>query len=227
MHKKDEILKTYKVLVVEDEDKIRKYVAKPLRYMVDEVQEASNGQEALDILETFDPDIIMTDIEMPIMNGIDLIKNIRKTNKKVSIIVLTAFDNKEYLHSLIDMRLDQYLIKPINFDKLLSALYGCQESIDSTHNIEQSLPFGYTYVANQKSLFYKDEAIKLSKKESAFLELLIKYKNRIVKYQEFQNYIWKDDYMSDSALKSVVKNIRKKLPKDLVVNLSGIGYKLV
>lgn len=226
MNNREDALKTYKVLVVEDEDKIRDYVCKSLGYLIDSVVEATNGQEALDILKTYSPDIIITDIEMPVMNGIDLIKNVRKENQEVSIVVLTAYDNKEYLYGLIDMHLDHYVIKPINFDKLVSILYRCQDRIEETKKIGIKLPFGYNYDASKKVLFYKEEKILLTKREIDFLELLFKYKNRVVHYEEFQNYIWKDDFMSDSAIKSLVKNIRRKLPKNLITNLSGVGYKL-
>lgn len=226
MNNREDALKTYKVLVVEDEDKIRNYVCKSLGYLIDNVLEAANGQDALNILENYSPDIIITDIEMPIMNGIELIKHIRKKNQEVSIVVLTAYDNKEYLYELIDMHLDYYVIKPINFDKLVSILYCCQDRIEETKKIDIKLPYGYVYDASKKILFYKEETILLSKREIDFLELLFKYKNRVVNYKEFQNYIWKDDFMSDNAIKSLVKNIRRKLPKNFITNLSGVGYKL-
>ncbi len=74
----DNILKNLKVLFVEDEDLIREKTISSLKYIVNEVVEASNGEEALKKLESFTPDLIITDLEMPYMNGIEFIKNIRK-----------------------------------------------------------------------------------------------------------------------------------------------------
>lgn len=69
--------------------------------------------------------------------------------------------------------------------------------------------------------------IKLTKKEILFLELLFRNSFRIVSYDELENYVWKDSVMTESSVRSLVKNLRRKLPIELIENLSGIGYKLV
>ena len=131
------ILGNLKVLLVEDEEKVREYIAKSLRYIVSEVQEASNGKEALKILDTFSPDIIITDLEMPVMNGVEFIKTLRKRDKNVCIAVLTAHSTNEYLINLVDMHIVQFIIKPINFDKMLVVLEKCQKVI--INKVEQNL----------------------------------------------------------------------------------------
>ncbi len=78
-----------------------------------------------------------------------------------------------------------------------------------------------------KRIKYKDENIILNKKEMMFLEVLISNQTRVVNYEELQNKVWGDDVMTDSALRSLVRNLRKKLPTDLIFNLSGVGYRLV
>ncbi|MBP9566349.1 MAG: response regulator, partial [Sulfurospirillum sp.] len=131
------ILGNLKVLLVEDEEKVREYIAKSLRYIVSEVQEASNGKEALKILDTFSPDIIITDLEMPVMNGVEFIKTLRKRDKNICIAVLTAHSTNEYLINLVDMHIEQFIIKPINFDKMIVVLEKCQKVI--INKVEQNL----------------------------------------------------------------------------------------
>lgn len=220
------ILGNLKVLLVEDEEKVREYIAKSLRYIVSEVQEASNGKEALKILDTFSPDIIITDLEMPVMNGVEFIKTLRKRDKNVCIAVLTAHSTNEYLINLVDMHIEQFIIKPINFDKMLVVLEKCQKVI--INKVEQNLYsfLDYTYDFNQKILKYKDTIITLTKKEILFLELLFVHSNRIIIYEELQESIWSNTIMTDNAIRSLVRNLRSKLPEDFIVNLSGIGYKL-
>lgn len=220
------ILGNLKVLLVEDEEKVREYIAKSLRYIVSEVQEASNGKEALKILDTFSPDIIITDLEMPVMNGVEFIKTLRKRDKNVCIAVLTAHSTNEYLINLVDMHIEQFIIKPINFDKMLVVLEKCQKVI--INKVEQNLYsfLDYTYDFNQKILKYKDTIITLTKKEILFLELLFVHSNRIIIYEELQESIWTNTIMTDNAIRSLVRNLRSKLPEDFIVNLSGIGYKL-
>lgn len=221
------VLKQLKVLFVEDEEIIRKKTVSSLKYIVDEVQEASNGIEALEKLKLFTPDLIITDIEMPDMNGIELIKEIRKDNAEICIIVLTAHTNEKYLIELIDMHIEKYIVKPINLEKLISALEHCHKLFTSSKSFFKQLPEEYEYDWNQKILLHKDKLISLTKKEILFLELLFKNINNITAYDELQNVVWQDSIMTDNALRSLVRNLRKKLPKDFIVNLSGIGYKVV
>lgn len=220
-------LKDFKVLFVEDEDKIRQHIVNSLKYLVEEVKEAPHGMEALEVMKNFFPDIIITDLEMPLMNGVEFIKNVRKNNKDVCIIVLTAHTNNNYLLELIDMHIDHFIIKPINFEKLLNVLQKCEISILEQKTIRHPLPLDYSYDEDKKILSYKNEIIKLTKKEILFLELLFRNSFRIVSYDELENYVWKDSVMTESSVRSLVKNLRRKLPIELIENLSGIGYKLV
>ena len=122
-------LKDFKILFVEDEETIRQHIVSSLTYLVEEVKEASHGKEALEILRNYTPDIIITDLEMPLMNGIELIKKIRQTDKDICIIVLTAHTTNNYLLELIDMHVEHFIVKPMNFEKLLNVLQKCEKSV--------------------------------------------------------------------------------------------------
>lgn len=221
-------IKSFKILLVEDEEKVRVHLAKSLRYLVGEVKEACDGQEALDILDSYEPDIIISDIEMPNMDGIELIKNIRERNSHILIVVLTAYDTPEYLKKLIDLHLEHYAVKPIDFNKMIAILDKCHNKLSEKQaSLYCELPLGYKYDNSKKLIYFEDEPIHLTKKEIKFIDLLIKNRARIVTYDEFQNYVWEDSIMTDNAIKSLVKNLRNKLPVNLFENLSGIGYKLV
>lgn len=220
-------LKLFKILFVEDEEKIRQHIARSLTYLVEEVREASNGKEALEIMESFSPDIIITDLEMPIMHGVDFIKIVRKSKKTIPIIVLTAHTNNDYLLELIDMHIEHFIIKPMNFEKLLNVLQKCEAAIIEEKTFQYPLPKGYIYDEDQKILSFNNYEIKLTKKEILFLELLFKNSYRIVTYSELQTSVWQDIIMTENSVRSLVKNLRKKLPLNLIENLSGIGYKLV
>lgn len=220
-------LRDFKVLFVEDEVKIREHIANSLSYMVKQVEQASNGLEALEVMQDFTPDIIITDLEMPLMNGMEFVKTVRQTNKDVLIVVITAHTNSEYLLELIDMHIEHFIVKPINFEKLFEVLQKCEETVLEHKTVVLELPKGYSYDWEQKVLTYEENRIKLTKKEIAFLELLFKNSKRVVSYEEIETHVWDGEYMSDSALRSLLRNIRKKFPKELIENLSGIGYKLV
>jgi len=222
-----EKLKTLTVLYAEDEEGIRDRISDSLRYYVKDVIEAKNGEVALKKYRDRKPDIIFTDIMMPGMNGIELVKTIRSKDNKTPIVMITAHTDKEYLLSLVDLHVEQYIVKPINLKDLKKSLQKCLKAISNIHAITKELPYGYSYDFDNKILIFRDKEIKLSKKEISFFELLLQNKHRVVTYMELQNYIWKDEFMSDDALKSLVKNIRHKFPKNYIKNLSGVGYRIV
>jgi DNA-binding response OmpR family regulator len=171
------------------------------------------------------PDIIITDLEMPVMGGVDFIKTVRNKGMQTCIVVLTAHTSNEYLFPLIDTHIEQYIVKPINFEKMIGVLNRCYNRL-SQYKQEQALPDGYKYDWNKKALTFHGDFIPLTKKEIAFLELLFNNAHRIVTYNELQEHVWQDSVMTDNAIRSLVKNLRHKLPRDIISNLSGIGYKL-
>ncbi|NLC27941.1 MAG: response regulator transcription factor, partial [Campylobacteraceae bacterium] len=219
-------LKTLRLLYAEDEPNIRKPIADTLRFYVKEVIEAKDGLEALELYKKHEPDAILCDILMPRMNGIEFVTNVREEDHNTPIVMITAHTEKEYLLSAVELHLEHYLVKPVTLPEIINALKTCVTKINRSHSTLCQLAHGYHYDMHCKRLTYEDIPIKLSKKQIEFLEILIYNCHRVVTYEELQHRIWKDDVMTDNAIRSLVISLRKKLPKDFINNLSGIGYKL-
>ena len=117
-------LKNITVLYVEDEKDLREVTSSILQSFTKNQYIATNGQEGYDLFLKHDSDIdlIISDINMPILNGLEMIKKIKDINKNVPIIVTTAFSNKEYLLEAIDIGVDKYVLKPVDVSKLLQAM---------------------------------------------------------------------------------------------------------
>jgi DNA-binding response OmpR family regulator len=200
---------------------------KTLRYYAKDVYEAANGKKAFELYKENNPDIIITDIHMPIMNGIEFIKKVRKTDKYNPVVMLTAHTDKKYLLEAIELHMEKYIVKPINTKMLFDILGKCIESLNINLVVTLVCNENYIYDFDNKRLTYKNELIVLNKKEVQFMELLIKNQNRVVKYEEIQDKVWQNNVMTDNALRSVVLHLRKKLPTNIINNLSGIGYNFV
>ncbi|WP_294961319.1 response regulator transcription factor [Sulfurimonas sp.] len=220
-------LQNLSILYAEDEIGIRKNIADSLGYYAKEVYQASNGQEAFEIYKDKKPDIILSDIHMPILNGIEFIKKVRAENKKVPVVMITAHTDKEYLLDAVELHMEKYIVKPLILEDLLNTLEKCVALIDVNMIEVLKVDKDYIYDYDKKELLYKENHIILNKKEMCFFEVLISNQNRIVTYEELQEYVWGDDVMTDSALRSLVRNLRKKIPTDIIFNLSGVGYRLV
>ncbi|CAM2877698.1 response regulator transcription factor [Campylobacter hyointestinalis] len=218
-------LQTLKVLYAEDEEGIRKNIADSLRYYVKEVFETSNGDEAYRIYQDKAPDIILSDIHMPILNGIELVKKIREQDRKTPIIMITAHIDKKYLMDAVELHMEKYLVKPIDLDILLQTLEKCVSILDINNIVKLEVDKDYSYDFDKKELYYKNKSINLNKKEMLFFEVLIKNQRKITTYEELQSRVWDADIMTDSALRSLVRNLRKKLPTDIIINISGLGYR--
>lgn len=217
-------LKNLKILYIDDEEYIREDAVEYLEFYCDNVYEACDGLDGFRKYEELKPDIIITDIKMPELNGIEMIKKIRQDDKTTKIIIATAHLETSYLIEAIELGLIKYLVKPIMEDTLLPVLESCTEGIIQNSSIFD-IYGGYKFDLLNQTLFLDRNQIALTKKELLFLDLLIKNSNRAVKYDEFSNYVW-DGYASDDALRAIVRELRKKMSKQSIKNISGIGYQI-
>ena len=225
----NKILKNLNILYIEDEKNIRLNIKKTLELFCENVFDAENILNAKEILTKQRIDIIISDINLPDMSGIDFVKEIRIKDKTIPIILLSAYTDKEFLLEATKLKLVDYLTKPINFKDLNNALQKCVEEIlDNSryiitfkNNIQYNVSHNCLIDNNEK------EEIRLTNKELDLLNFLIKNNNRVCSAEELKSAIW-DDYLeaTDSALKNLLNKIRKKIGKESIINISGVGYKL-
>ena len=218
--------KNIKILVVEDDEIALENEVEYLQEYFENIYEAKDAIEALKIYEQIQPSIIITDIQMPKLNGLEFVQRIREKNDEVQIIILTAFCHKDYLLKAIELKLVKYLIKPINEKEFYNALLTCVNNLKNQKSNIINLGNNLIFDMYNLSLVHNNELIKLRTKEVDFLYLLLKNKDRFVTYIEIENFVWHDDVMTKDALKTLVKNLKKKIPSDLIINLNGTGYKI-
>ncbi len=221
-----EAFKNIKILYVEDDENIRKNALCYFQRLFDTVYEAKDAFEALEVIKEKEPHIIITDIKMPKMSGIELIKKLREVDKSTLVIVLTAFTDTNYLLEAVELGLVKYLVKPIRHDKMLPVLLQCANNLKEKKSNLKYITETSIYDTFNKTLVINNELIKLTKNELEFLDLLCLNNTRAVTYEEIENKIWYDSYMSDDAIRSLVRNLRRKLPSNSLENIAKIGYKI-
>ncbi len=220
-------LKNLKVLYVEDDDEVRENIASSLAYFVKSVDSASNGDEAYDIYKKISPDIIITDIDMPGMNGLELAARVRENDSFIPIVVITAYTTEEFLLDAVSLHLERYLVKPVTLAKLKESLESCYEKLKELNKIAITFSTGYTY--NMTSHIMEDEngeLVALQNKEKLLLELLIRNINVVTYYSEIEDEVWEGEALNRGSLKALVVKLRKKLGKDSVMNENELGYRL-
>ena len=220
-------LKNLTILYVEDDDEVRENIAQSLSYFVKDVLSAGNGNDAFELYEKYPPDIIITDIDMPGMNGLELAARVREHDSFIPIVVITAYATEEFLLDAVSLHLERYLVKPVTLAKLKESLESCYYKLKELNRIALKFSTGYTY--NLTSNIMEDEngeLITLQNKEKLLLELLLKNVDAVTYYSEIEDEIWKGEKLNRGSLKALILKLRKKLGKDSIVNENELGYRL-
>lgn len=219
--------KIFNVLFVEDDLNIQKNMRKILHLIFNEVYIASNGLEALEFFDKNYIDIIITDYEMPAMNGYELIKTIREKNSNIPIIILSNHTDKDKLIKCIPLNLICYLEKPIIYEDLIKILKDCKNKVELSSNFNSKINENTKYNSKIKSIIKDGNAIKLTAFEANFLEVLLSNKNQVVDKNILIELLTKNDFIDEISLKNVVYRLKKKLTPKSILNHKNIGYMLV
>ncbi|MBU0633303.1 response regulator transcription factor [bacterium] len=219
------LLKDKSVLLAEDDTITRTEMAGILEMLFKSVYSAHDGEKAYQLYEDKAPDIILTDIKMPKMDGLNLIRKIRQNNYDIPIILLTSFADKEFLLDASNLSIDGYLVKPIELEKLT---YTLCKALQRIHNDVEIVPLGKQLFYNSatKELYLDGSIVVLGAKEHQLLLLLIENRHRTVTKEEIEKELWPFDAVSNSAIKKLILRIRQKIKLDIIVSVRGIGYRL-
>ncbi len=214
------------ILIAEDEDELRKYFVEYLQIFFQTVYQAADGKEALKLYKTKRPDIIVADINMPYIDGLSLIQEIRKEDKTTKMVIATAHSEKDKLLQAIELHLARYLIKPINSDELKELLFTLVEEIESEKRYIY-LKDAYRWDLKLKKLQQDGIDIHLTKKEQLLLNAMFKSPNRSISNEDLYYTLYADQPQKEfsvNAITSLIKRLRSKLPKETIESNYGVGY---
>lgn len=218
--------KNLTILYAEDDLIIQENISKILKLLFLEVYIASNGKEALELFNKYNPNIILSDFIMPILNGYELTCEIRKVCDKVPIVILSNYTDKEKLLKCIPLNLTQYMEKPIEYNRLLDTLHLCKNHLEKNNFLRFNIFNRLIYDFPTKKLLIDNKEIYLTHIEIEIFEYFINKKNQLITKDELATIIYKDEYINENALKNVIYRLRKKIGKDLIKNERNLGYSL-
>ncbi len=217
-------LKKLTILFLEDNLDFAESFCETLSLQFKKVLHAKNLREAFDLYHNNSIDIIISDIKISDENGLEFIQKIRETDKETPIIVLSAHKDENFLFQAIGLNILSYELKPLSYVKYTKLLQHIQGKFEFTH--KHNLNDNVIYNSLSKQISYKNETIPLTKKEILFLELLLQNTQKVTTQEEIQAYVWKEQDMSESALKNFLMRLRKKIPTKFISTINGLGYKL-
>jgi DNA-binding response OmpR family regulator len=229
-----EYTKNLSILFVEDDDELRKNTSEILKNFFHKVDTACNGEEALTMYQNNASDIVLTDIRMPKMNGVELTQNIYAINDKQAVIVLSAHDESKYLLPLINLGIEQFIKKPIDFQELLGALLKTSRQIIDSElrkgaQLAQTISLAdeCSYDRDNRLLICSDEKIYLTKYEILFIQLITTQIEKVYSNEDIvEYYIENGENISIQNIRKLVSKLRKKLPEEILESIYGVGYRL-
>lgn len=221
------------ILLVEDEKNFGVVMRDYLRMNDYEVDLAEDGLKGLSLFEKRKYDLCIADVMMPLMDGFTMISEIRKTNKQIPVLFLTARSMKEDVLKGYKTGADDYIVKPFDSDLLLVKLEAILKRIPLLE-LNETTEYRFSdfeYKHPLRSLIHKNgKEIKLSPKESELLMQLLLHKNNVISKSELLKRIWKsDNYFSGRSMDVYIVKLRKHLdldPKVNIENIHGSGYRL-
>ena len=214
-----------KILIVEDEDMIREGISDYLTDFGYETLQAADGLEALEQFSHHQVALVLLDIQMPKLNGLEVLSEIRKTSQ-VPILMLTAFQDEEYKMSAFASLADGYLEKPFSLSLLKVRVDAIFKRYYDTGRI-------FTYRDTQVdfdsySAKVAGQEVAVNAKELEILDYLVKNEGRALTRSQMIDAVWKmtDEIPFDRVIDVYIKELRKKLDLDCIFTVRNVGYKL-
>jgi DNA-binding response OmpR family regulator len=223
-----------RILLAEDDSNLGLLLRNYLTAKNYETELFINGSLALEAFPNSSFGLCILDIMMPEMDGLTLAKEIRRINKEIPIIFLTAKNQKEDIIDGFKSGADDYITKPFSMEELLYRIEAIlrRSNVAAVQKKEESYIIGgYLFNPLTQKLSLGDQSIKLTTKESELLDLLCKHGNEILERNFALKSIWIDDnYFNARSMDVYITRLRKYLKKDpsvKILNIHGRGYKLI
>lgn len=216
------------VLCVEDNYEVRLQTIKMLSIYFSSITEAIDGKDGLVKFKNSHFDIVFTDINMPLTDGISMIKEIRKIEPQIPVVVFSAYDNTEYFLETIKCGIEGYILKPFKFEEVQKVIEKIVLKLENSKRINTKIALTHDFFWDKenKSLLKDDKEIALTKKETLLFELLSSIDHKVATPEEIEMEIFNDDYSDNKRVRSLLSRLKCKIGCELIKNVYSRGYKL-
>jgi two-component system, OmpR family, response regulator len=218
-----------KVLIVDDEAGVRELLKDALKLAGFETHTASDGMSALTTLRTHTPDIMIIDINMPLMDGFELVERLRETGNEVPVLMLSARADRVDVTRGLTLGADDYVVKPFGLEELVLRL---KAILRRSHvNATQSATISCGPISIEDGIHtvtFNGEIVDLSPTEYRLLQVLIENKNRVLSKTHLLDDVWGITFESESTVvDTYISYLRKKLHRDGfegIKTIRGVGF---
>jgi two-component system, OmpR family, response regulator VanR len=221
------ILKSLPILYVEDDDILRASTQNTLSVFFDDITTATDGVQAIKLLNEKKFYVAILDIRIPHISGIEVAQEIRKNDRDMLIFITSSHQETSELRELLKLNMVDYLVKPFSFSDLMNTLQACAQRLIESGGLKRVI-YGSGYYDFIKKCIVKDgQDIKLTKNEISVLELFFEKKGAVVSFDEIERCVFEDDEeYKYGAIKNLISRLRKKIAGKAIVNVYEVGYYL-
>ncbi|MDU0945699.1 MULTISPECIES: response regulator transcription factor [Anaerococcus] len=219
-----------KILIVEDEKILNNTINKSLKDAGYEVESAFEGFDAMEMIEIESYDLIVLDLNLPNMDGMEILKNLRKEDVETKVLILSARSQIQDKVEGLDAGANDFLQKPFHLDELKARVRSLTRRNFIQNNTELSFD-KIKFDSKNRTIFIDDKELKLTRKESGILEYLLLNQGRPVSQEELIDHVWDSsvDLLSNSIrvhISALRRKLKQELGYDPIENRIGIGYLL-
>jgi len=208
------------IFLVEDNKDLNQLITKTFENMSYNIVSCEDGKDAFEIVNKLF-DLYIIDINLPNINGLELVKKIKANNSKAKIFIISGDDNIETIVKAYDLGCDDYIKKPFDLRELIVKIHVFFKDI-----LENEIIVCDDFIFNKEErlLYHKKEIVKLTKKEILLLDLLLEHRGKIVTYDMIKEYVWQNKD-SSKHIRQLVSKLKKNIScKDIIETYSSLGY---
>jgi DNA-binding response OmpR family regulator len=207
-----------KIFLLEDDYSLNETIKEMLEMNNHKIISFYDGEVAYkNIFNNYD--LYILDINIPSLNGLEILKSIKNIDSKTKVIMISANINIEMIKEAYTLGCDDYLKKPFDVEELILKVEKLDKK-DTNVFLDENINFNLI----TSELYIDSEKIELTKREKDLLILLLDNKGKTITYENIENFVYQGESKSSDAIRSLLKRLRKKLPKDLILNSIEEGY---
>lgn len=217
-----------KLLLLEDDITLSETIVEYFEDEGFEVEQSFDGEEALSYVYETKYDLLLLDVNVPLLNGFEFLKQIREKQDKTPAIFITSLNSMDSLEEGFNSGCDDYIKKPFELKELLLRVKTILKR--EYFNKEEVLKIGTELTFNMTSYELKngEEKLNLNNKELKLLKLFLLNQNELLDHERIYDYVWDyDEEPSDNSLRTYIKNLRKIIGKERIVSLKKLGYRFI
>ncbi len=214
-----------KILLLEDDLILSEVIIEHLEYYNYQVISVFNGLEAEELIYREKFDLLLLDVNVPFLNGFELLKELRASNNKTPVIFITSMNTPQNVEEGFSLGANDYLKKPFEMIELKARIENIRRHFNigetSTINIKDNISFD----TSKYIIYLEDREEKISKKEGEFLTYFLKNRGEVISSDELMVNVWSyDKSPTPSTIRTYIKNLRRLLGEDIITTIRGVGY---